>query len=124
VPLLFRSIALVVAFSLAGLSSALVVCVTSCTDEDRSLSAPGAMGCHEDTAAATRMLPPDRDCNHQPARQAEDGELIRHNRETVVAGIVPTSVPLTPVIAREMMSNRPVESVPPPARTQPRVLRI
>jgi hypothetical protein len=124
VPLLFRAIALVVAFSLAGLSSALVVCVTSCTDEDRSVSASGVTSCHEETAAGTRMLAPDHDCRHQPARQAEDGELIRHSRATVMPAIVPTPVPLLPDIARDMRLNRPAESVRPPSRTQPRVLRI
>jgi hypothetical protein len=124
VPLLFRSIALVVAFSLAGLSSALVVCVTSCTDEDRSVSASGVTSCHEETVAGTRMLAPDRDCRHQPARPAEDGELIRHSRATVMPAIVPTPVPLMPGIARDMRLNRRVDFVPSPSGTQPRVLRI
>jgi hypothetical protein len=124
VPLLVRSIALAVAFSVAGLSSALVVCVTSCTDENRPLAAPDGMSCHEETAAATRIVAPDRDCRHQPARQAENGELIRHNRETVVPAIVPTPVLLMPGIARDMRVDPPVESPLPPVRIHPRVLRI
>jgi hypothetical protein len=122
VRLLFRSTALAVALSLAGLSSALIVCVTSCTGE-RPASAHGVSSCH-DEAAATRMVAPDRDCRHQPARRAEDGELIRHNRATAVPGIVPATVQLMPGFASNLMWYPPTESVPPPARTQPRVLRI
>jgi hypothetical protein len=123
VRLLFRSTALAVALSLAGLSSTLIVCVTSCTEE-RSASAHGVSSCHDEAAAATRMVPPDLDCRHQPARRAEDGELIRHSRAAAVPGVLPATVHLMPGLASHVMWHPPTESLPPPARIQPRVLRI
>jgi len=114
-----RLISILLAVSVAGLSSSFALCVSACTDGVPSVAQSHA--CHDQTADVS-LTAGDGSCPHGPAI-VHQGDITRDDRSASLV-MQPTVSVATSVVTTSALQTR--AGARPPARpiTSPPILRI